>query len=272
MGGRPGPCRCGVLAQHRGRWLVADHDHTRLVPARGRLRGTPPVTGDWVVLDGAGAIAEVCDRHGTIVRRAAGGRTEAQVLAANVDLALVVEPLPDPNPRRAERLVALAGAGGVPAALVLTKADTAGDPDAAAMRMARALGLADGVAASARTGAGVAVVRTLLEPGATAILLGPSGAGKSTLTNALLGDERQATGAVRASDGRGRHTTVTRELLTLPGGAHLIDTPGLREAGVWDGTGARRPRGGSGGASSVRRAVAEVPLGSRRIVTPVEGK
>jgi ribosome biogenesis GTPase len=225
-----------VLAQHRGRWLVAAPDGPVLAPARGRLRSDPPVTGDWVVLDDAGAIAEVRPRRGTITRRAAGARTEAQVLAANVDLALVVEPLPHPNPRRIERLVALAGAGGVPAALVLTKVDTA--PDADASRLARTLGLADGVAVSARDGDGLGVLRTLLTPGITAVLLGPSGAGKSTLANALLGAERQATGAVREADARGRHTTVARELLTLPGGALLIDTPGIREVGVWDGAGA----------------------------------
>jgi ribosome biogenesis GTPase len=224
-----------VLAQHRGRWLVCADAAPLLVPARGRLRATPPVTGDWVRLDDGGAIAEVLPRHGTIVRRAAGERTEAQVLAANVDLALVVEPLPEPNPRRAERLIALAGAGGVPAALVLTKADTATDLDAA--RLARSLGVADAVAVSALDRTGLELLRLLLVPGQTAVLLGPSGAGKSTLANALLGDERQTTGAVRTSDRRGRHTTVARELLTLPGGALLIDTPGIREVGVWDGTG-----------------------------------
>jgi ribosome biogenesis GTPase / thiamine phosphate phosphatase len=224
-----------VLAQHRGRWLIASGTTTQLVPARARLRDTPPVTGDWVTLDAGGAIAALLPRRGTITRRAPGARTEPQVLAANVDLALVVEPLPEPNQRRAERLVALAGAGGVPAALVLTKADV--DPSADPLRLARALGLADGVAVSAPTGEGLLPLRSLLRPGETAVLLGPSGAGKSTLANALLGDDRQATGPVREADGRGRHTTVARELLTLPNGAHLIDTPGIREVGVWDGTG-----------------------------------
>ena len=224
-----------VLAQHRGRWLVSAGDAPRLAAARGRLRDTPPVTGDWVRLDDGGAIAEVLPRRGTIVRRAAGARTAPQVLAANVDLALVVEPLPDPNPRRAERLIALAGSGGVPSALVLTKADRATGMVAA--RMARSLGVADAVAVSALEGAGLDLLRLLWRPGQTAVLLGPSGAGKSTLANALLGDQRQATGDVRASDGRGRHTTVARELLTLPDGALLIDTPGIREVGVWDGTG-----------------------------------
>jgi ribosome biogenesis GTPase len=224
-----------VLAQHRGRWLVCVGDTPQLLTARARLREHQPVTGDWVLVDAGGAITDVLPRAGTIVRRAAGPRTEAQVLAANVDLALVVEPLPDPNPRRAERLIALAGAGGVPSALVLTKADTA--TDMVASRLARSLGVADSVAVSALHGTGLDLLRLLWRTGQTAVLLGPSGAGKSTLGNALLGDDRQATGDVRASDGRGRHTTVARELLTLPGGALLIDTPGIREVGVWDGTG-----------------------------------
>jgi ribosome biogenesis GTPase len=207
-----------VLAQHRGLWLV---DGSGLVPARGRLDVTP-VTGDYVVLDDGGAICAVVPRTGTVTRRAAGRATDAQVLAANVDLALVVEPLPEPNLRRMERLAALAKAGDVRATMVLTKADLA------------PAGIEDAVAVSVESGEGVATVRALLAPGTTTVLLGPSGAGKSTLVNALLGEERQATGSIRA-DGRGRHTTVTRELLTLPNGAFLIDTPGIREAGVWDG-------------------------------------
>ncbi len=90
---------------------------------------------------------------------------------------------------------------------------------------------------SALTGEGLGVLRSLLTPGTTAVLLGASGTGKSTLVNALLGEERMKTGEVRASDLRGRHTTVTRELLALPSGASLIDTPGIRVAGLWDGTG-----------------------------------
>jgi ribosome biogenesis GTPase / thiamine phosphate phosphatase len=228
-----------VLAQHRARWLVAGlTGPARLVPARGRLRATDsPTTGDWVALDGDGAIAAVLERRGTVVRRAAGAAFASQVLAANVDLVLVVEPLPEPEVRRAERLVALALAGGVPAALALTKADL--DPNAAlaARTVGGRLGLADSIAVSVHDENAVAAVMSLLEPDSTTVLLGPSGAGKSTLVNALLGVERQAIGAVRATDGRGRHTTVTRELLTLPGGALLIDTPGIREAGLWDGTG-----------------------------------
>lgn len=231
--------RARVLAQYRGHWLVALEAENRLVTARGRLTETP-VTGDWVGVDEGGAIAHVFERSGTIVRRAPGergGPVSAHVLAANVDLALVTEPLPDPKARRLERFAALAASGGVPVALVLTKADLddAGYETAAAL--ARRLGMADAVAVSAVTGEGMGVLRSLLAPGTTAVLLGASGTGKSTLVNALLGEERMKTNEVRASDRRGRHTTVTRELLALPSGASLIDTPGIRVAGLWDGTG-----------------------------------
>lgn len=228
-----------VLAQHRARWLVAGLDGPpRLVPARGRLRGIDaPTTGDWVALDGSGAIAAVLERRGTVVRRAAGAAFALQVLAANVDLVLVIESLPDPEVRRAERLVALALAGGVPVALALTKADLDPSSTAVAREVGRRLGVADALAVSVHDPDSVAAVAALMEPATTTVLLGPSGVGKSTLVNALLGVERQAVGAVRASDGRGRHTTVTRELMMLPNGALLIDTPGIREAGLWDGTG-----------------------------------
>lgn len=271
--GDPGLTLARVISQHSGVWAVAeprwDGDGAgaataagllgtpRLVHARGRLRGSadgPPVTGDWVALDAGGAIVAVLPRRGTVVRRAVGeGRAGRQVLAANVELALIAEPLPEPNERRVQRLVAIAGAGGVPVALVLTKADLAPDGDATARRLRRDLAVADAVAVSVRSGAGVDAVGALLEPGATGVILGPSGAGKSTLVNALLGEQRQATGDVRASDGRGRHTTVTRELLALPHGALLIDTPGIREVGMWD----------DGGADDAFEDIAQLAAGCR---------
>jgi ribosome biogenesis GTPase len=225
-----------VLAQHRGLWLIAPPGETpRLAPARGRLRGESPVTGDWVGVEGSGAIACVLERRGALVRRVADSATESQVLAANVDVALIAEPLPDPHPQRIERLAALAAAGGVQAVLLLTKADL--DPDAhlVAARLSRQLGLAEGFAISATEGEGLQPVLQALEPGSTGALLGPSGAGKSTLVNALLGTERQKTLPVRESDGSGRHTTVTRELIPLPNSALLIDMPGLRKVALWTG-------------------------------------
>jgi ribosome biogenesis GTPase len=171
-----------VLAAHTDRWLVAREDAAAdadpvLVAARGRLRDDavtgPPVTGDRVVLDEGGAIAQVLPRRGTIVRRAAGEPTAAQVLAANVDLALVVEPFPDPNARRAERFAALASAGGVEAALVLSKADLDPAAQETAARLARRVGVLEGIAVSAHDGDGVTAISALLTAGKTAVLLGP---------------------------------------------------------------------------------------------------
>jgi ribosome biogenesis GTPase / thiamine phosphate phosphatase len=213
--------------------VVDGGDRSWRAPLAGRLK-TAPATGDFVAALPDGPVRAVLSRRGVIARRV---DKRAQVLAANVDLALLTAPLPEPNARQMERLAALAQADGVPVALVLTKADLDPDADRAALDMAREIGLVDAVAVSTRSGDGIAILRTLLSPGDTAVLLGPSGAGKSTLVNALLGEERQATGEIRAGDGRGRHTTVTRELIALPGGALLIDTPGVREVGLWDGAG-----------------------------------
>ena len=225
-----------VLAQHRGLWLVATPGAApRLAPALGRLRGESPVTGDWVALDRNGTIAHVLERRTALVRRVTDSATESQVLAANVDVALIAEPFPDPNPQRIERLAALAADGGAHAVLLLTKADL--DPDAhlTATRLARRLGLAEGLAISATEDEGLRSVLQVLEPESTAALVGPSGAGKSTLVNALLGAERQKTLPVREKGGAGRHATVTRELIPLPNGALLIDMPGLRKVALWTG-------------------------------------
>jgi ribosome biogenesis GTPase / thiamine phosphate phosphatase len=238
----PGLVAGRVLAQNRGQWLVAVADgagwEPRLLPARGRLRGAAPVTGDWVAVDAAGAIVAVLERHCLLERRASGDDLTAQALAANVDLVLVVEALPEPNERRVERFAALAAASEIPAALILTKADLDPGADQVAAYLRRRLGLDEALAVSVRDGGdGLAALRSLLVPEATIALLGRSGAGKSTLVNTLLGEERQATAPVREKDGLGRHTTVTRELIELPGGALLLDTPGLREIGLWDGAG-----------------------------------
>src|SRR3954452_10055340 len=145
----------------------------------------------------AARFACVFERRGTVVRRAPGQPVHGHVLAANVDRALITEPLPDPKARRLERFAALAAAGGVQVALALTKADLDDEAQVAATRLGRRLGVVDAVAVSAITGAGMGILRHLLTPGTTTVLLGASGTGKSTLVNALLGEERQKTGAVR---------------------------------------------------------------------------
>jgi ribosome biogenesis GTPase len=156
-------------------------------------------------------------------------------VAANVDLVLLVTGLDhDFNVRRLERYLALAWSSGAEPVIVLNKADVCDD---LAGRLADVSMVAPGVPVrvlSALEGTGIESLTPLLEAGKTVALLGSSGVGKSTIVNALLGYERQATGAVREDDQRGRHTTTMRELLVMPGGALLIDNPGIRSVGMWE--------------------------------------
>lgn len=192
--------------------------------------GEPPVAGDYadarMIEPGLALVERVHPRRTKLSRRNAGRRGEEQVLAANADIALLVTGLDhDFNPRRIDRYLALVREGGVQPVVVLNKADLHADPSLFAAQIHAPMVFS----ISARTGHGVAEIEALLIPGTTAVLLGSSGAGKSTLLNRLLGDERHATAPVRAHDSRGRHTTTHRELLPLPNGAWIIDTPGLRE-------------------------------------------
>lgn len=192
--------------------------------------------GDWVEFDPARQRAgSILPRRGVIERKLPGRAAVSQPIAANVDLALIVQGLDgDFNPRRLERCLLMAAACEVRAAIVLNKADLLppGEPERLAAEVRRRTG-AEVVAVSALTPAGLDELHALARPRETAVLLGSSGAGKSTLTNALLGGQRQQTAPVRASDCRGRHTTTGRELFLLPAGWMLIDTPGLREVEAW---------------------------------------
>ncbi|MDM7832372.1 ribosome small subunit-dependent GTPase A [Cellulomonas edaphi] len=195
-----------------------------------------PTVGDWVLVDeadGSPHVRQVLTRSSALVRDSAGGTSREQVLAANVDIVLVVEHLdPDPDLGRVERLLTLAWRSGARPVVVLTKADLVPDAEAMTREVERAAIAVDVHPVSAATGDGLDPVRALLAPGVALVVVGPSGAGKSTLVNALAGRGVMATGDRRASDGRGRHTTTHRELVPLHGGAVLIDTPGIRGIGV----------------------------------------
>jgi ribosome biogenesis GTPase len=193
-----------------------------------------PVVGDWLVIhDPRGIdvplVDTVLDRTSAITRGDPGEPSVLQVLAANVDTVFLVHPIvAEPNLRRIERELSLVWDSGAVPAIILTKADVSAAPDAA---LAEVQGVAIGcdvLVTSVVSRLGLEALPCHVEVGKTAVLLGPSGAGKSTLINALIGEERQETREVRVSDHRGRHTTVVRELIQLPGGGILIDTPGLR--------------------------------------------
>jgi ribosome biogenesis GTPase len=206
----------------------------------GRLRSHEelPVAGDWVAVrpsgKGSGTIEAVLPRRTWISRRSPGKRTEEQLMGANVDVVLaVVALLEDGSLRRLERLLALGRAGGARAVALLTKADLSVDLPAAIASARAVAGDAPVLAISVRSGEGLDALSLLLGPGVTAALVGASGAGKSTLINTLAGTDL-VTREVRVADGRGRHTTTGRRLVPLRSGALLLDTPGLREVGLWD--------------------------------------
>ena len=233
------------------RVIVQQRNHYRLAADVGEIEGRIsglfrheaaeggyPVTGDWVAVElkgGAAVIAHVLPRVTAFTRMAAGARQDMQVVAANVDTALICASLnADLNPRRLERYLATAYQSGAEPVLLLTKADACEDREPLIAQVKAIAVGAPVLAVSARTGEGLAALSALLAPGRTAVLLGSSGVGKSTLVNALAGAELMATKAIREDDARGRHTTTHRELIRLPSGALILDTPGMRELALWD--------------------------------------
>lgn len=234
-----------VVLEHKHAYTLLGEAGEFTGELRGRLlksgaRSGLPAVGDWVALerpDGAerALIHAVLPRRTQFSRRAAGERSEEQIVAANIDTVFLVNGLDaDFNPRRIERYLALTRASGAAPVVLLNKADLCAESEQRAEEIRR---LGPGVPVlllSAQTGWGFEALGAFLAPGATVALLGSSGAGKSTIANRLLGCARQAVATVREHDQRGRHTTTRRELMILPGGTLLIDTPGMRELQLWD--------------------------------------
>jgi ribosome biogenesis GTPase len=241
-GGDLWPAR--VIAQHRGAWILTSEAGEISASLTGRFRheafdGDLPAVGDWVGYlnsphDGAARINAVLPRRSLLRRRAAGPRLAAQILAANVDTLFIATSLNgDLNPRRLERYVAMARDSGAEPVVLLTKADLVGDPAEAVAQLESELRVAV-VAFSSHENTGLEGLERWFVAGRTVALVGSSGVGKSTLLNRLAGEELMLTREIREDDSRGRHTTTHRELFLMSTGALILDTPGMREFGMWD--------------------------------------
>lgn len=230
-----------VAIQHRGYYLLYTPEGEREGKITGRMhfhaRGAHdlPVVGDWVVVrlrhgEKAATIVNVLPRKSAFARRGAGKRSDQQVVAANADVLFLVSGLDaEFNLRRIERYLMLAMESGARPVLLLNKMDLCDSPKE---WIAEASAVAQGIpihALSAKQGEGIDAVRSYITPGMTCAFLGSSGVGKSTIINRLLGREYLETREVREADNRGRHTTAYRELILLPAGGLVIDTPGMRE-------------------------------------------
>ena len=228
-----------VAIQHRGAYdLIAETGEIRASATNRLVKSDElPAVGDWVGYDHESTLIEsVLERRTAISRKEVWHAVREQVLAANVDVAFLVQALPlDFNPRRLERYLAMAWESGAQPIVLLTKTDLVDDvePYLAEVELVT-LGACPALAVSAKTGNGLDALRPWLEPNRTAVLLGSSGVGKSTIVNALAGEALLETQEVREDDQRGRHTTTHRELIVLAAGGVVLDTPGIRELQLWD--------------------------------------
>jgi ribosome biogenesis GTPase len=230
-----------VAAQHRGEYVLFSEEGEVRAKAAGRLfydrevGGELPAVGDWVGVRPPRTITSILPRRSAFIRKTAGQNSVEQVLASNVDAAFLLAGLDDDfSLRRLERYLTTAWESGAEPVIVLTKTDLCEDVDEAVIAVESVAIAVPVHPVSNVSGAGVELLENYLRPGRTVVLLGSSGVGKSTLLNRLAGAELMQTRAL-AADGTGRHTTTHRELVRLPGGALVIDTPGLRELQFWEG-------------------------------------
>lgn len=235
-----------VVIQQKTNYVVAGEEGEFRATITGKLRFVSqrhsefPVVGDWVLLrpapgERSGSITAILPRRTAFSRRAAGRADVEQVAAANIDVVFLVTGLDENyNLRRIERYLILAARGGAHPVIVLNKADLCPFLDEAVTEVHAIAGGVPICVTNAKAKEGVNPLLAHIAPGATAAFLGSSGVGKSTIINRLLGREKFKTAEVRESDGRGRHTTTHRELVILPSGGILIDTPGMRELQMWE--------------------------------------
>jgi ribosome biogenesis GTPase / thiamine phosphate phosphatase len=242
-----------ISIEHRGLYRFHGPYGEGVASVSGRLRHFAmgradfPAVGDWVALRAAEDVSDrtgspkqeavieaVLERTNKLSRKSAGESSEEQLLAANLDVLFLVTSLnQDLNANRLERFLAAAALPECERVLLLTKSDLHDAPAAAVADLRNRLGVIPVHAVSAITGEGIDALTIYLTVGRTVAMLGSSGVGKSTLLNRLLGVDRQEVSAVRDDDDRGRHTTTHRELVSLPSGGLLIDSPGIRELQLW---------------------------------------
>jgi ribosome biogenesis GTPase len=234
-----------VIQQQRDGYLVITDQGELRAKASGRLLHEAkeighPAVGDWVALSQApqertATIHAILPRSTAFVRRAAHSSRGLQIIAANIDVAFVVTSMnADLNPRRIQRYLAAAWQSGARPVVVLTKSDLCDDPQAQVAEIAALATDCPVLMVSAQQGLGLDALLAQVKPGETCVLIGSSGVGKSSLVNAFLNEDRMATQAIREADDQGRHTTSHRELILLPDGGMIVDTPGIREVGLID--------------------------------------
>ncbi len=233
-----------VLQQRDGYLVLTDQGELR-AKASGRLLHEAkeighPAVGDWVALslspqERTATIHAILPRSTAFVRRAAHSSRGLQIIAANIDVAFIVTSLnADLNPRRIQRYLAAAWQSGARPVVVLTKSDLSPDPEALAAEITALEVDCPVLLVSAREGLGLDALIDQVKPGETCVLIGSSGVGKSSLVNAFLNEDLMVTQSIRESDDQGRHTTSHRQLIMLPGGGMIVDTPGIREVGLID--------------------------------------
>lgn len=229
-----------VAVEHKTNYVLYTENRELQGIVRGNFlkTGNLPKVGDWVTIEllpgeNKAIITGILPRLTKIARKAKPDSHEEQIITTNVNVVFIVHSLEtELDINQIERYVLMAREGGVKPVVILNKADTSSDPGAQVAAVRTVLGVVAVYAVSAKTGHGLDHIRALIRPGTSVAFVGPSGAGKSTVINALLGSNRQKTSAVGKTHGRGKHTTTRREMIILPDGGVLIDTPGIRELEV----------------------------------------